>query len=138
MSATLKKLAVPVEKLRWRLDPAQLPFKSTDDLQPHDQIIGQNRGVEAFKFGVGMRKKGYNIFVTGPTGSGRLATVKRMLQEHGKSDKVPDDLCYVNNFKRPESPILLRFAAGMGAEFKKQMHEFLDSVRRGYKVIPGA
>ena len=45
---------VPVDKLRWRLDPATLPFKSTDDLEPLDEIVGQERAVEAFKFGMGI------------------------------------------------------------------------------------
>jgi hypothetical protein len=57
---------VPIEKLRWRLDPATLPFATTDELEPLKEIIGQDRGVEAFKFGMGMNKPGYNVFVTGP------------------------------------------------------------------------
>ena len=64
--------AVPVEKLRWRLDPATLPFSSTEDLKPLKEIIGQERGVEAFRFGMGVDKKGYNVFVTGASGSGRI------------------------------------------------------------------
>ena len=92
---------VPAEKLRWRLNPATLPFKSTEDLEPLKEIIGQRRGVEAFRFGMGINKPGYNVFVTGAPGSGRLATVRLLLKEMSRSDgKVPDDLCYVNNFKK--------------------------------------
>jgi len=86
--------------------------------------------VEAFRFGMGMVKKGYNIFVTGAPGSGRLATVTKLLTELSKKDKVPDDLCYVNNFKRPEDPILLRFPPGEGGAFKKGVHEFLENIKR--------
>ena len=39
---------VPVDMLRWRLDPATLPFESTADLEPLTEIVGQERGVEAF------------------------------------------------------------------------------------------
>ena len=60
---------IPVEKLRWRLDPATLPFETTDDLKPLREIIGQKRGVEAFRFGMGMDKQGYNVFVTGMAGT---------------------------------------------------------------------
>ncbi len=123
-------LEVPVAELRWHLDPKKLPFKSTDDLHPLDEIIGQERGVEAFRFGMGMGKKGYNIFVTGQPGTGRLATVRRLLHELADKDKVPDDLCYVNNFKHAEQPILLRFRAGEGSKFRKDIKEFLDHVRR--------
>lgn len=118
------------DQLRWTLDPKSLPFKTTDDLEPLDEIVGQKRGVEAFRFGMGMTKKGYNIFVTGSPGSGRLATVTKLLKELSKKDAVPDDLCYVNNFKRLEEPILLRFPAGRGGEFKKAVHEFLENLKR--------
>ncbi|MBW2285663.1 MAG: AAA family ATPase, partial [Deltaproteobacteria bacterium] len=103
---------VPVDKLRWRLDPATLSFKTTDDLSPLTEIIGQERGVEAFKFGMGMDQQGYNIFVTGTAGSGRMATVRKLLEGITREDRVPEDLCYVNNFKNAEAPILLRFKGG--------------------------
>ena len=111
---------VPVDKLRWTLSPKSLPFKTTQDLMPLKEIIGQKRGVEAFRFGAGMKKRGYNIFVTGMAGSGRLSTVRKLLEEiSGMDGNIPDDLCYVNNFKNTEAPILLKFKAGLGKKFKK-------------------
>jgi len=109
---------VPFEKLRWQLDPVTLPFETTEDLEPLKEIIGQKRAVEAFRFGMGMNKPGYNVFVTGVSGSGRMSTVKKLLEEMSKENaKVPDDVSYVNNFKHPEAPILLRHRAGVGKEF---------------------
>jgi lon-related putative ATP-dependent protease len=123
---------VPLELLRWRLDPASLNFETTDDLKPLTEIIGQNRGVEAFRFGVGMHKQGYNIFVTGIAGSGRMSTVRKLLEQMAERnrDGIPDDLCYVNNFKTPDSPILLRLRAGKGNMFKKDVHDFLESLKK--------
>ena len=105
---------IPVDDLRWQLDQSALSFKTTDDLEPLREIIGQKRGVEAFKFGMGIKKKGYNVFVTGVAGTGRMSTVKRLLEENCCESSVPDDLCYVNNFKNPEEPILFRFKSGQG------------------------
>ncbi len=82
---------VPIEKLRWRLDPATLSFETTQDLKPLKKIIGQNRGVEAFRFGINIDKSGYNVFVTGMPGSGRMSTVKKLLEEMSKKDSAPDD-----------------------------------------------
>lgn len=121
---------IPVEKLRWRLDPATLPFETTMDLQPLKEIIGQNRGVEAFRFGINIDKPGYNVFVTGTAGTGRMATVKKLLEEMSKREQVPDDLCYVNCFKNPESPILLRLPVGTGAAFKKDIKNFVDTLKK--------
>jgi ATP-dependent Lon protease len=122
---------VPVDKLRWRLDPATLSFETTEDLKPLKEIIGQKRGVEAFRFGMGIDKPGYNVFVTGTSGTGRMSTVKKLLEEMAKKEgDVPDDLCYVNNFKNPEAPILMRLKAGMGSKFKQDVREFLDTLKK--------
>jgi lon-related putative ATP-dependent protease len=122
---------IPLDKLRWRLDPAELPFKTTEELHPLNEIIGQKRGVDAFKFGAGIKREGYNIFVTGQAGSGRLSTVRKLLHEISqKKGKAPDDLCYVNNFKDSEAPILLRLKAGEGRRFKKDIQNFLDTLKK--------
>jgi lon-related putative ATP-dependent protease len=122
---------VPVDKLRWRLDPATLPFETTEDLEPLKEIIGQRRGVEAFRFGMGMDKPGYNVFITGIAGSGRQSTVRKLLEEIStKKGGTPEDLCYVNNFRNAESPILLRLKAGMGREFKKDIHDFVETLKK--------
>jgi len=122
---------VPVDKLRWRLDPTTLPFETTEDLEPLKEIIGQKRGVEAFRFGMGMEKPGYNVFVTGSAGSGRQSAVRKLLEEVSKKKGgTPEDLCYVNNFKNTESPILIRLKAGMGREFKKHIHDFVETLKK--------
>lgn len=121
---------VPIENLRWRLDPAILSFETTQDLEPLKEIIGQKRGVEAFRFGVNIDKPGYNVFVTGAAGSGRMATVKKLLEEMSKKDQVPDDLCYVNCFKNPESPVLIRLAGGKGASFKKDVKNLVETLKK--------
>ncbi len=124
-------LEIPVDKLRWRLDPATLPIETTEDLEPLKEIIGQQRGIEAFRFGMGMDKPGYNVFVTGMAGTGRMSTVRKLLEEiSDKSGKVPDDLCYVNSFKEPEAPILLRLKAGVGSEFKKEVRDFVETLKK--------
>jgi len=130
---------VPVEKLRWRLDPATLSFNSTEDLKPLKEIIGQKRGVEAFKFGMGIDKKGYNVLVTGASGSGRLSTVRKLLEALSrKNGKVPDDLCYVNNFKNPEAPILLNFDAGVGKKFKKEVRSLVEALKKDVPQLFGS
>ena len=120
---------VPVDKLRWRLDREAFGFSSTDDLEPLEDIIGQPRGVQAFRFAMQIDKPGYNVFVTGKSGIGRLRAVEKMLAEIAETEKPPDDLCYVNNFKTPEAPILLRFRAGDGEGFKNDMHQFIERLK---------
>jgi len=124
-----KNLEVPVAHLRWRLDPSTLPLETTAELEPLEEIIGQDRGVNAFRFGMNMNKPGYNVFVTGRAGTGRLEMVKRMLADFSSREKAPEDLCYVNNFKVTETPLLLRFKAGDGERFRLEMQRFVEAMK---------
>lgn len=122
---------VSVDELRWTVDLGMLPFETTEDIKPLETIVGQRRGVEAFRFGMGINKPGYNIFVTGISNTGRLSTVKKLLEEISKKKGgVPEDLCYVNNFKNTEAPMLIQLKAGMGRVFKKHIHDFVETLKR--------
>ncbi len=130
MTTTIEKASVSVENLRWKLNPEGLPFATTDELDPQTEIVGQPRGVEAFRFGMGINAKGYNIFVTGASHVGKLEMVKKLLEHSPRRRGTPDDLCYVNNFATQEEPVLLRFPAGDGKRFKTTVEQFLEGIKR--------
>src|SRR5262245_49309712 len=79
------------EQLRWFCDPAQLPFETTEEVQPLDGTIGQDRAVRALAFGLEMRGNGFNVFVAGPRGSGRSSTVDARVRRLAESRPVPED-----------------------------------------------
>jgi len=120
---------VRVEDLRWKCDPGCMGFLTTDEVKASGEIVGQLRGVEALKMGLEIEGEGYNIYVCGATGTGRSTAVKRLLEELKKQRPVPDDLCYVNNFKDPDSPKVLDFPPGKGAWFKREMEKLVESLR---------
>jgi len=130
MANTSSAKRIAPAKLRWRLDPKALSFTTTAELKPLEEIIGQKRGVEAFHFGIGMQRPGFNVFVTGHPGTGRLGLVKKLLSDIAEQEKAPDDLCYVNNFKNPEAPVLLRFKAGVGSAFHKDLGKLVETLSR--------
>jgi lon-related putative ATP-dependent protease len=126
---------VPVEKLRWQCDPVSLPFESTDACEPCQDIIGQERALEAIRLGLDINSVGYNIFVTGLAGTGRFTTIKCVLEEMDKKGKIPDDICYVNNFKNPDMPHMLRLPAGQGNAFKKEMENLIETLKKKIPLI---
>jgi lon-related putative ATP-dependent protease len=121
---------VPVEKLRWRCDPEALPFETTRAIQPCEEIIGQERAQEAIRLGLNVHSVGYNIFVTGLTGTGRFTTIKCILEELNVQGKIPNDFCYVNNFKNPDMPHMLSLPPGRGNAFKKEMENLIETLKK--------
>jgi DNA polymerase III delta prime subunit len=125
---------VPAGQLRWRCDPDTLGFKTTDDIITCPDIIGQRRAVNALRLGLDIDSHGYNLFVNGSPGTGRKTAIKSLLKETERSKRIPQDKIYVNNFKNPDMPILIRLNAGEGRRFKKDMEHFVDHL---LKNIPG-
>ena len=121
---------VPVEKLRWRCDPEALPFETTQAVQACEEIIGQERAQEAIRLGLNIHSVGYNIFVTGLTGTGRFTTIKCILEELNIQSKIPNDFCYVNNFKNPDMPHMLSLPPGQGNAFKKEMENLIETLKK--------
>lgn len=126
---------VPLEKLRWRCDPDSLPFETTESVQPCEEIIGQDRALEAIRVGLGIHSIGYNIFVTGLAGTGRFTTIKSVLKGLDIAGKIPNDICYVNNFKNPDMPHMLSLPAGQGNRFKKEMETLIESLKKKIPLI---
>lgn len=126
---------VPVEKLRWRCNPDSLPFETTDSVQPCDEIIGQERALEAIRVGLGIHSIGYNIFVTGLAGTGRFTTIKSVLKGLDVAGKIPNDICYVNNFKNPDMPHMLSLPAGQGNRFKKEMETLIETLKKKIPLL---
>jgi Cdc6-like AAA superfamily ATPase len=75
------KFEVPVDKLSWCCDLSLLPFACTAEMMPLEDFIGQGRAVRAIQFGLGVDKPGFNIFVTGLTGTGKTSIIKSFLKK---------------------------------------------------------
>jgi lon-related putative ATP-dependent protease len=135
MAQEVKYREVPVEKLRWRCLPDSLPFQTTEEIEPCGEIIGQERALKAIRLGLEMESLGYNIFVVGLVGTGRNTTIKSLLEEIDKAGKIPDDLCYVNNFKDPDQPRCICLPGGKGKVFKKDMEDLIESLKKKIPLI---
>ena len=129
MGCHLSVKPLEADKLRLVTNPARLPFETTASLPEPSGPVGQDRAMRALHFGAGMAQPGYNIFVTGPAGSGKRNSVKRALQRLAAAMPAPPDIAYVHNFAAPHRPRVLRFAAGDGARFRGAMMEFVTALK---------
>jgi len=94
--------------------PAQFTFATTADLDDLTQVLGQTRAIEALKFGIGIRRDGYNLFVLGAPGTGKRTVVRQFLDDKAAREASPPDWCYVNNFQEAHKPRVMQLPAGTG------------------------
>ncbi len=127
MSADERK--VPVHKLSWRCESELFEFQTTDELAELEGSIGQERALRSIEFGLGMVESGFNLYLSGETGTGRTSSILKLLKKRAKTGPPPQDWCYVNNFKDPDNPISLSLPIGMGKELESDMRELLLAVK---------
>lgn len=103
--------------------------ESTKDVVPLSEIIGQERAVRALKFGLGIKDHGFNVYVAGYPGTGRKTAVRNFVEAQAKTQPVPSDWCYVNNFGNQYEPNALELPSGKGKEFQEDMKNLIENVR---------
>ncbi|SMP57306.1 Lon protease (S16) C-terminal proteolytic domain-containing protein [Sphaerochaeta associata] len=82
-----------------------------------EPIVGQPRALRTLELGLSLSKSGYNIFVSGDSGSGRHKAVRHAVQNLIHDTSSLCDLVYVYNFLQPNSPRVLTFTCGDGQLF---------------------
>lgn len=126
---------LPADALYRRCDLADLPFETTEEVEDIIEIPGQDRALAALRFGVGIRRKGYNIFALGAPGTGKHTTIRHFLEQAAASEPVPPDLCYVNNFETPHRPLALILPPGTGARYKADMQRLIEDLQSTIPAI---
>ena len=130
-----KKYAVPLEKLRWICPEAFFQFECTSDIEPLKEFIGQTRALDSINFGLAIERPGFNIFLTGLTGTGKATTIKACLERFisGKKTKGVTyqlyDWCYVNNFSDPDRPKIMKLPRGLGKSFRDHVEGLLKTLK---------
>jgi predicted ATP-dependent protease len=117
------------EDLRKSYRPQNLTFKDTSEVDPLEDVIGQDRAMQAIRFGIEMQRPGYHIFVTGREGTGRTTIVGEFARKHAESLPTPDDWCMVHNFQDPFRPKALRLPAGQSGRFAKRMDRLIRDLQ---------
>lgn len=125
----MKNNELSYKSLKKYCNPEKLPFETTEELEPINTGIGQERGIKALEFGLNVDVKGYNLYLEGPSGVGKTMYTKKFLDTISKKKKTPLDWCYIYNFNNPNEPIAVSLPAGQGKEFKETMDQFIKDIK---------
>jgi lon-related putative ATP-dependent protease len=120
---------LPPDLLYRRCDPAELSFELTTELDGAAGLIGQERAIEAVEFAMALRRKGYNVYALGPSGTGKHTLVDDLLRHRAAGEPTPPDWCYVNNFAEPQKPRRLQLPPGRAAGLREAMKRLVRELR---------
>lgn len=112
-------------KLKRSYNPRQFNFKTTKDLEAFNDIVGQERAVQALDFGLNVKNPKYNIYISGLKGTGKTTYCISKAKEKAREEEKKYDWCYVNNFNEPDMPKSIKLPAGVGRIFKDDMEYFV-------------
>ena len=133
MAKKFRELAA--KDLRLQIDPDTIDIETTRALCPADHaVVGQERAIEAIKFGVGMADPEYNVYVAGATDTGATYMARALLEEEAKNQPPPPDWCYVYNFKETDKPKALELPTGRGKELRKAMDGLIEALQTDVPV----
>ncbi len=130
-----KSVKLKPQQLRWRCDPRTFKFKTTADIKEKREIIGQEMALKAMETGLSISSPGFNVYVAGMSGTGKMTMVKLILEKMNVPIPSSNDKCYVHNFKIPDMPCIIKLPAGKGKRFKRDMEDLVDALRSGIPKV---
>ena len=132
----MKKITeLKVSDLKKGVQGNSLKFETTNDLEPFNGIIGQERALAAVKTAITINKKGFNLYLAGDVGIGKTAYALNIINKAAQKQKAPNDYCYVYNFDNPNEPLMISLKAGEGKEFKEDMNKFIKKLTNSLKGL---
>ena len=121
--------------LKRRCDPRSLRFRTTAELDDLDDILGQERAIEALRFGIGIRSDGFNLFALGPNALGKHTTVRQFLDRKAADQETPADWCYIHDFEDAHRPKALKLPAGTGGKLHRDMARLIEELQTAVAAI---
>lgn len=109
-------------------DYAETLIEECRNLAVSPTIVGQPRALRSLEMGLAIQKGGYNLFVSGNSGSGRLDAIKASVEQFRSDTSVLRDIVYAYNFLQPDSPIALTFPPKEGQKFSDAMELFSQKI----------
>lgn len=103
-------------------------FKNTSEIEELDEILGQERAIEAMEVGLKIDNSAYNIYVSGHSGTGKSTYTLKALSKYASGKTKHKDWCYVHNFEHPREPIAIGLNIGQGKVFKKDIEKLIEAL----------
>lgn len=125
-----EQFKVPAEMLNKKCDPDSLDFETSEEITSLEGMMGQDRAFSALELALDIQEPGFNLFISGPPGTGRNTALRAHLEHTAARKNVPRDWGYVYNFQDHSQPEQISLPCGMMRVLAADMDELVDTVRR--------
>ncbi len=129
VNATVARCRLSMRQLNHRVNLKDLKFRTTDNLATLEEVIEQERALRAMETGLRIRKRNFNLYISGSTGTGKSSILKGILRRLAEKDPIPPDWCLVHNFKRPEAPVAFPLPPGRAVVLRSAMDALITDLR---------
>lgn len=121
-------LKLPSASLKLQINPSDYTTLTDSTSSSVANILGQERAQSALSFGIAMQNPGYNIYVMGEPGTGRLSMITNHLTPISHQQDTPPSYAYVENFENNREPVAIELPAGQAQTFCKDINRLIDNL----------
>ncbi len=121
-------LKLPATSLKLQINQTDYSILTDSTDTRVTNILGQERAHAALNFGVAMQNPGYNIYVMGEPGTGRLSMITNHLTPISHQQETPPAYAYVENFENNREPVAIELPAGQAQAFCKDINRLIDNL----------
>ncbi len=126
----MKEYRLSVEELSQEYDLSNLEFRTTAEIEPLQELVGQDAAIDTIDFALDIDHPGYNIFVTNFSGQRQMEYIRELVATKAKeSQEELSDWCYVYNYDNPDYPLYLKLPVGLGKIFKDDVERIITQIR---------
>jgi predicted ATP-dependent protease len=110
---------------------ADVPEPGSVGPEAEGDAFGQLRAREALDVALRMPADGYNVFATGPPGTGKRTMLSDWLHAAAAGRAAPPDLVHLHNFGEPRRPHAVALPPGCARAFAADVTRLVDDARHG-------
>lgn len=92
------------------------------------KIFAQEQQLRILNFGLAMKQSGFNIFAISHSEKILTSMTKKIISSIAITEKIPDDLVLLHNFKDISNPFGLLLPAGFGVILKKTYDDLINLI----------
>lgn len=128
-------MKLDVDQLVRHIHPEDLNLDKACSPPTASQILGQPRATEALELGIRTPQPGYNLYLAGESGTGRVRYVMEYLAPLAAVADPPQDWLYVNNFDNPSEPRAIALPHKQGSSFLKDIDKLIEEVLATFPAV---